>query len=144
MPMLTRTDLHLVGDEKIDQDHMVWVDIFSRLEAEVIKPSGIEGHDLQLEILKEILEFSRSHFAYEEEVMAKFAYPDAARHRRMHKDFDQRVYDYYRQVLDGETVLNSEILKMLSTWFKSHTGREDKLAFEYIRQQEMKAIADSD
>ena len=129
IPVLTKT-----GNEIIDREHLTWLDFFNKLERHVLNPQSDESDSYQQQALKDVLDFTRIHFANEETLMQQYDYPDAARHRRMHKDFEQQVYEQYRSVLDGHVVLNTELLKLLKNWFFTHTSTEDIRTFEHIHK----------
>ena len=121
-----------VGNEFIDEQHKQWVIIFNDLEKSLLEPDQAAPDTLQLELLKDILDFTREHFLDEEHLMAQHGYPDLVRHRRMHKDFELQVYEKYRMVMAGEIVLTSELLALIRNWFINHTGSQDKKTFAYI------------
>ncbi len=77
-------------------------------------------------------DYSRYHFSFEEEFMKKIDFPELLEHRRIHKDFDNRIYRYYRDMLDGKTVLNSTVMKIIRGWLVDHIMGEDKKIFRYL------------
>lgn len=121
-----------VGNEFIDEQHKQWVIIFNDLEKSLLQPDEAPSDTSQLELLKDVLDFTREHFLDEERLMIQHRYPDIVRHRRMHKDFELQVYEKYRMVMAGEIVLTSEILALIRHWFINHTGSEDRKTFSYI------------
>lgn len=121
-----------VGNDLIDQQHRQWVCIFNELEKSILEGSA-QPTDVQIELLKQILDFTREHFLDEERIMALHGYPDIVRHRRMHKEFELQIYEKFRMVMSGELVLRSELIAMIRHWFINHTSSEDKRAFEFIR-----------
>ena len=135
MSPISFVDLNLVGYEEVDNQHRTWIEIYNKLESAVVTDRDSVANGFQARILKEILDFTRIHFATEEDLMDDYDYPDASRHRRMHKDFDQEIYECYRQVVNGQPVLNSELLKLVRNWFLTHTGSEDLRAFQYINEE---------
>lgn len=130
MSQIEWTTLISVGNEEIDKQHRRWVEIFNRLEASLNDPSAEEND--RLDLLKQILDFTREHFIEEERLMALNGYPHIVRHRRMHKEFELQLYEKFRLVMGGEMVLQSELIALIRNWFINHTSSEDKKAFEYI------------
>jgi hemerythrin-like metal-binding protein len=124
-------DDNSVGDAHIDQQHLEWVRIFNTLEDAILE--GNQSNSAQVDLLKQILDFTREHFLEEERIMAIHGYPDIVRHRRMHKEFELQLYEKFRMVMAKELVLRSELIAMIRHWFLSHTSSEDKRAFEFIR-----------
>ena len=70
--------------------------------------------------------YAYEHFRFEEEYMQKIHYPNFVKHRRIHKDFDDLIYAYSRDLLEGKIVLNSEIIKIIRNWLVDHILNEDK------------------
>lgn len=126
-------DLYRTGNLKVDQEHERWITIFNQLERHVIEGAAEESLRAQREALKEILEFTREHFRNEEELMDEYGYSDVVKHRRMHKEFDNKVYNMYRDVEDGTVLLSSELLTLVRNWFLTHTSTEDRRAFAEMR-----------
>ena len=135
MSPISIVDLKLVGFEEIDAQHRTWIQIYNRLEDAVLTGEESVENGFHVRILKEILDFTRIHFATEEDLMDDYDYPDASRHRRLHKDFNQEIYESYRQAMGGEPLLNSELMKLVRNWFLTHTSSEDVRAFQYINEE---------
>lgn len=132
MSPINWNDSFNVGNPEIDQQHREWVRIFNELENSVLQGSPENTKAKQMQTLKEILEFTEKHFEAEEKLMSRYNYPGTVQHKRMHKEFNQKIYDQYRLILSGELVLNSEVLKLIQTWFMHHTASEDIKAFSFI------------
>lgn len=131
MSPLHWNDDNSVGNAAIDLQHRQWVAIFNQLEASLTDITA-PPNPSQLEMLKRILDFTREHFLDEERLMALHGYPEAARHRRMHKEFELQLYEKFRLVMAGELVLQSELIALIRHWFINHTGSEDRRTFAYI------------
>ena len=134
MSPLHWTKANSVGNASIDQQHLEWINIFNKLEETILSPAPFPTA-ARVELFHRILEFTSLHFQAEEEVMARHNYPDIVRHRRMHREFEQIVYEQYRLITDGEIVLTSELLSMIKNWFIQHTQGEDIRTFRYINGQ---------
>lgn len=78
------------------------------------------------EALKAMLDYARYHFSFEEEYMRKINYPNLIGHHRIHKDFDNLIYTYYRDTQEGRIVLDTEIISILKNWLLDHIIKEDK------------------
>lgn len=122
-------DSYNIGQPEIDRQHHMWVRIFNNFEQQMLNSEPGKSTENQQKTLKEILDFTNLHFATEEKLMAEMNCPNLVRHARMHKEFSQKVYDLYRLILSGDIVLNSELLKLIESWFIHHTANEDKRTF---------------
>ncbi len=117
---------------EIDEQHKKWIAIHNRLHDVLTTGSSKDVEKTAVETLQDMMEYSRIHFKFEEEYMHTIGYPGLIEHRRIHKDFDNRIYREYRQMLDGEIVLNSAIMKMIKTWLEEHIMQEDKKIAHYL------------
>ncbi len=98
----------------------------------MLSKQSVQPKQFKLSLLKELLDFMTDHFTTEEQLMDQYDYPNIVQHRRMHKDFEARMYEKYRAVMAEEVVLNSELMALIRDWFVQHTGSEDKKTFTYI------------
>ncbi|WP_167505906.1 bacteriohemerythrin [Desulfosediminicola flagellatus] len=122
-------DSYNVGQPEVDQQHHEWVRIFNKLEQQLLTGEPWKNSEIQKQTLKEILDFTNLHFTTEEKLMDIMNYAQKVQHARMHKEFSQKVYDQYRLILAGDIILNSELLKLIESWFMHHTATEDKRTF---------------
>ena len=110
------------NNTEIDSQHKKWINIYNRMCKTMLE--GDLGS--QKEILELMLNYTRYHFKFEEEYIDAIDFPGAVKHTRLHKDFDALIYQYYRDVRDGDLVLNSELLKVIRSWLLNHILVEDK------------------
>ncbi len=109
------------GFTEIDDQHQEWVNIYNRLVESFQSPPQ-EQMKLRDRILEELLEFTYIHFKDEEQILYEANYPDRDKHRRMHEEFHQHVYQLHRKVLAGDIVFTTDILSSIKTWFLAHTS----------------------
>lgn len=119
-----------VGDVEIDGQHQEWIKIYNGLHDKMVtgKVNSRDG----IEALQAMADYARYHFSFEEKYMHGIGYPGFIKHRRIHKDFDNRLYEYCRKAEDGEIVLNSEIISLLKNWLLDHISREDKKYAHFV------------
>ncbi len=122
-----------VGDAEIDGQHQKWIKIYNDLHDKMVtgKVNTRDG----IEALQAMADYARYHFSLEETYMHDNGYPDFIKHRRIHKDFDNHLYDYCRKAEDGEIVLNSEIIGLLKNWLLDHISIEDKKYAHFIENK---------
>jgi hemerythrin len=77
------------------------------------------------DILFELLRYTRVHFAHEEHLMERHAYPRLSGHRRQHHDLTDRVQDFHARFVSGETGLGLDLLQFLRTWLDEHIATSD-------------------
>lgn len=120
-----------IGYDKIDEQHQRWAGILNQLEIAFIR--GEVDQDTQQSLLTQLLDYTRNHFADEEKLMSRIEYPDTISHRRLHKDFDNLIYEKFRMTDYGNIILTSEIIQMMKNWLYDHILIEDKKIGEYLK-----------
>lgn len=130
MSQIIWDDSFSVNNAEIDLQHKTWVEIYNNLDMKMSKRSTQRSDGL--EALKDMEDYARYHFSFEEEYMRKINYPNFIEHHRIHKKFDNLIYTYYRKALEGELVLDSEIISILKEWLLNHILKEDKQYALYL------------
>jgi hemerythrin len=75
-------------------------------------------------ILGELVDYTMTHFAFEESLMEEGGYPYLKAHRRVHQLFTKKVGEYVARAKAGEDV-TGELLEMLKRWLLSHIKNDD-------------------
>ena len=116
MPIVWTPDLN-TGIEIIDKQHMQIVDYINQLEGQ---------HDRKLigHILDELVDYTQSHFSFEESLTEEAGYKLLKPHKEVHKVFIKRVAEYQQRFKSGEDIA-AEIEKLLSSWLVNHIKRDD-------------------
>ncbi|MBI9088872.1 MAG: hemerythrin family protein [Desulfobacterium sp.] len=127
MPRIGWVDSFSVHDEKIDDQHKKWIELYNRVHAQMM---GIEPTDDYLGIgeaaLAEMIEYTKYHFSSEEDFMKMIDFPGYEEHREIHQAFVRKLEAISSQMQEGTHVLNSEILKVIEDWFIDHIQKEDQ------------------
>lgn len=113
------TDLD-TGIEVIDKQHRRIVDYINDLEtAHKTKDRDAVNH-----VLDDLVDYTMSHFAFEESLQEEAGYKFAKPHKRVHELFVRRVNDYIDRFRLGEDVAES-LHQMLTSWLINHIRRDD-------------------
>ena len=110
------------GHAAIDEQHQSLVDILNRLHTAMKQGRGkaeLEG------ILVFLKDYTVTHFAMEEDLMAKHGYPGMARHQAIHADLVRQVADLVAKFQAGTGMLTMEIMNFLEDWLVKHIQAED-------------------
>ena len=115
------------GIAVIDRQHERIVDLINAL--------GAAGHDQDAiaDALGELVDYTMSHFAFEEELMEEAGYQFCAAHKRVHDMFTRRVSEYKLRFDAGEDVTD-ELRSMLSRWLFNHIRSDDKAYSEQVKR----------
>lgn len=85
------------------------------------------------DVIDELVDYTLSHFAFEEELMEEAGYPFCAAHKRVHEVFTKRVSEYRMRFEAGEDVTD-ELKSMLSRWLFNHIRSDDKAYAESVKR----------
>lgn len=117
-----------VGIKSIDDQHRRLVDYINELEQALRKndDAGIGR------IVDQMVDYTVTHFEFEEALMEKCGYQGLAAHRTIHQNFTNRVAYYKGRSIAGLNV-GPQLLTELRSWPTGHIMREDQNYSETVR-----------
>jgi hemerythrin len=121
MPLIEWTDELNTGIPVIDKQHQRIVAYINRLEHARLAQDRNEVS----EVLDELVDYTLSHFAFEESLMEEAGYGFINAHRKVHQLFAKRVADY-RQRFKYEEAIEEELLHTLKAWLVNHIRNDDQ------------------
>ena len=133
MGLIKWTDDFSVNHAKIDDQHQKWIAIFNHAHDQMMDRQVKRGFAIGQDALKEMISYTKHHFAFEETVMEDIGYPDLKEHRKIHEDFVQKLDRVALQNRQEGPVLNSEIIKLAENWFVDHILKEDQKFKTYFK-----------
>jgi hemerythrin len=122
------TDEYLTGVPFIDRQHEKLFRIIAELNdcAEGLK-KGYDQYDVILEKLKDLKEYTVSHFADEEDYMAEIGYAELEAQKKAHKGFIEKLSGINLNQLDEhQDEYLSELISFLLKWLSMHILKLDK------------------
>lgn len=110
-----------LGIDVIDNQHRRIVDYINELEIALRDKNedGVKG------VVDKMIDYTVTHFAFEEALMAQSGYKITASHHAVHEAFTRRMRDYQRRAVAGENV-GRALLSDLRMWLTNHIKRDDK------------------
>ena len=102
------------GIDVIDQQHQRIVALINQL-GEAKDREGLAT------VLEELVDYTLSHFAFEEELMEESGYSFGPAHKRVHDMFVRRVSEYRMRFEAGEDI-TAELKGMLARWLFNHSA----------------------
>jgi hemerythrin len=112
----------------IDAQHMRIVEFINELDV-VRRTGNIENTN---RVMEGLLNYTITHFEFEESLQEKAGYPYLKAHRRIHEIFMKKVSEIRARAARGENVV-PELLKLLEGWLASHIKGEDRDYVESVR-----------
>jgi len=123
MPLMTWGPMLAVGVKEIDDQHKVLVQMANDLNDAM---RNGQGKDVLGKTLKELVNYTRNHFATEERLMDKYKYPQSAEHKQQHKDLVHTVSELVTKFDAGDAALSTEVMNFLREWLMKHILNTDK------------------
>ena len=115
-----------VGNITIDTQHKKLINMINTLNDAMIQGKGKE---LIEKSLKELVDYTKTHFSNEEFMMNKYNYPDYPSHKSEHTKLLQQVNEFQENFKNGKTVLSVTLMNFLKDWLNGHIMKIDiKLA----------------
>ncbi len=117
------------GIAVIDKQHRRIVDYINKLE------HAAEHHSAEEVgvVIDELVDYTLSHFAFEENLMEEAGYPFVNAHKKVHELFTKRVADYHQRFKIGEDVAE-ELLTTLKAWLINHIRNDDDDYADMVRK----------
>ena len=120
MTLSWSTELAL-GIPVIDSQHQRIVEYINQLEHASHTHSAAELKA----VLEELVDYTLSHFAFEESLMEEAGYTFINAHKKVHQLFTKRVELFCGRADAGEDV-TAELLHVLKAWLVNHIKRDDR------------------
>jgi hemerythrin len=136
MPRIDWDESYSVNNAEIDDQHKKWIEITNKLHDALVEGHALELKKAHTETLAALKDYMERHFAFEEEFMHSFDYPDFTLHRLKHAKISEEINEYYEQMQQGKFVLNTSIMKTLINWLQDHIKVDDKKYSLYRAQIE--------
>lgn len=124
MPLMVWNDRISVGVDGIDADHKKMVNMINELYDAILAGSG---RMILKDLLDRLIDYTRYHFAHEEEMFARIAYPEAAAHKREHEKMAAWMNTAWHRYHQGSAAAPSlEVMNHLKDWLFDHILDSDQ------------------
>ena len=126
---ITWKDQYSVGIDSIDQQHKRLVHLINQLQTAVDYSTGEE---FEREALDELVDYTKTHFSYEEGLMQQYAYPEFEPHKAQHQKMIQQVEDVLAEYEQDQDRAMRHALDFLKTWLINHINGTDKEYSDFL------------
>lgn len=119
-------DKFALGINEIDDQHKMLIGMMNK-----ICTSLNEGKEKEIigEVLKEMDDYARVHFATEEKYFDAFHYEKTDEHKAWHRAFSAKVQSLIKTHMEGRKSVSIDTISFLGGWFIDHTQTFDR---EYV------------
>lgn len=119
-----------LGIGVIDAQHKRIVDYINML----VDYDDHATHDEIAELIDSLIDYTYSHFGFEESLMEEASYEYTNVHKRTHVAFTERIDELHKKFDKGEDV-SKEIGSLLQTWLINHIKEDDRGYVSAVKQR---------
>jgi hemerythrin len=128
MPCLVWSDALSVGVPILDQQHKTIIGLLSLLDDAVREHRGEELVDT---VLTQVLEYTVSHFAAEEQLMRESGYPRYVEHKKVHDGFATKI----RAIAPAQPGVKAlTLVPLLTDWLRDHLRDTDRMYIPHFAE----------
>lgn len=123
------TDQLNVGIDVIDQQHRRIVEYINQLDD--ARSNGMSNDEISW-LLNDLVDYTISHFGFEESLQEEAKYPFLTSHKKVHELFTKRIAEFQKRAEQGEDVVKA-LNSLLVTWLFNHIKRDDNDYVESVK-----------
>ena len=123
MAYIIWTDDFSTGINVIDSQHKRIIHYINQLT----DAQNLKEPELLSEVLVNLIDYTFSHFAFEESLMEEAGYNAVAIHKQTHNAFREKINKYQDRHKQGEDI-SEELFQLLNVWLMSHIA--DKIILD--------------
>jgi len=122
-------DDYSVGIDSIDQQHKKLLNLINQLQTAVDYSTG---EQFEREALDELVDYTKTHFTYEEGLMRDNDYPDFEPHKAQHEKMFKKVGEVLAEYEKDHDTAMSNAAEYLKDWLITHINGTDKEYSSYL------------
>ena len=122
-------DEYSVGIDSIDQQHKKLLNLINQLQTAVDYSTGDE---FERDALDELVDYTKTHFVYEEGLMRDNDYPDFEPHKAQHEKMFKKVEEVLAEYEQDHDTAMSNAAEYLKGWLINHINGTDKEYSSYL------------
>lgn len=123
-----------VGNRVIDQEHEMLISYINLLQ-KAVENEASDG--IVEKVVEGLVDYTKTHFFVEEELMKAYEYPEAESHMQAHEKFRQQANDLVASLEKGEAVDLNSVLAFLKEWLTGHIMKIDARLADFLKDKSM-------
>ncbi len=131
MDVLHWNDAFNIGHAELDSQHQKLVGMIADLQRSLSQ--GLVNPQVGA-TLKEVAQYTKTHFQFEQELMQRFGYPQYAEHLKLHQHMIDQIVKILRDLQRGESITAIQLCELLKGWLVNHIMQEDRKVGEYLQR----------
>ncbi|MGA3028569.1 MAG: bacteriohemerythrin [Bryobacteraceae bacterium] len=134
MALFTWSPEYSVGNDLIDAEHRTLFEMADRLHGAMLSGGG---KNVLRSLFVQLADYTRTHFAHEEALMAKHAYPQLPAHAEIHRQLIAKLSKLQDDLNGGKLTVTMDTMQFLRDWLQHHIGKTDRLVASHVREAHM-------
>ncbi|MGE5483106.1 MAG: bacteriohemerythrin [Bacteroidota bacterium] len=132
MPLVTWQQNYSVNVDMLDRQHQKLIDLINELHSAM---AGGQGRAVLGNVLAGLGEYTRVHFATEENYMQKYGYPGYEQHQTQHQFFVNKLDQFRQDFAAGRFTVTQDVLSFLRDWLINHIKGSDKAYSRFFNEK---------
>lgn len=121
-----------VGLNCIDEQHKVLVDLINELYQAMSNGSPKAA---VANVLKKLVDYTKTHFKFEEDLFRKHGYEEMAEHIQIHGKLVAKLVDFQEQFKTGKSDISIDLLEFLKDWLITHIKKTDTRYVPFLKSK---------
>lgn len=102
---------------EIDRQHRKLIGLVGTLHGAMREG---KGKQVLSGVLKELIQYTKTHFSDEERIMKEYGYPEYAEHKVKHDKMTRKVLDIQKEFQEGKITITLDVMTFLEDWVDKH------------------------
>jgi hemerythrin len=121
-----------VGIAAMDAQHQRLIELINHLADAMMQG---KGQAVIGDTLRNLVDYTRTHFGDEEKLMQTNDYLESSTHRIEHDKLTKQVLDFQDQFQAGKIAVSIELMSFLKNWLMGHIQTHDKRYGTFLNQK---------
>jgi len=135
MALVNWSEKYSVGVGSIDNQHKKWLEMINELN-DAMKNN--KSKEVLAKIFHELVDYTKVHFKYEEDLFNKYNYPEKVTHKAVHDKFVKEVLAMLEDHKSGKSSVSVTLIMSLNDWLLKHIMGIDKKYTDYMVRNNVK------
>ncbi len=118
------------GIRLIDDQHKTLINMINELYSAMQQHSS---DTMIRQVIEGLEKYTKTHFSTEERFFENSAYPDTARHKQVHREFEKKIAQARHDVESKTSAVSMELLNFLKDWLLKHIQGTDLGYAKYVK-----------
>lgn len=126
------TDKLATGIQLIDDQHKSLCALINGLHSAMVNR---DSDTVLQKLIRSLKEYTILHFNTEEQYFEHSKYPDVAKHKGVHRKFEQKIQDFENDFNSGTATVSMDLLNFLKDWLIHHIEGTDHGYVKYVQDK---------